>query len=550
MVKLLDFLKHCKLPTYLLIPFIALITFITALRFVLPEVLRRMTNAVIYGDNDVLINSVIIAVFFILLGLIISSLSVFLQTHLSNRYEEAMQSIVLRKYMNTKKAVLDGFKLGDIVTHVIDNAAQAVSSVLRYINSSLSGYLLVILSAAYMLFVEWQIAIGIIVFNILVRILLFILRKRFTAVNKKSVAVIKTNNSFIIDLLNNMLAIKVFNQGDYVAEKLKEKETQTLKTNTMLNAWRNGIQDGTWALTKFCEYALVFGFGAFRVYQGHTETGTLLAFVFVVDFMSQGLDSISYGFSSKVNALANIESIGEILNLDSIAQESEPLKDMQPNGRIRFENVCFSYGTHDVLRNLSFTIEENDKVMVTGKNGAGKSTVLGLMSGLYRPCSGRIYYGDHDVTNVNIRSMAEHYAYITQTSNIIDDYAYANIALDSDANRSEIDDIIGLLNLNKAKDIPVASMSQGEKQRLNISRSVYKLSKAEVKYVLADEIFSNVDSDNKELIASRLSDIFMDKTVIMVCHDHVTYPFNKVLEITEDGAAALYAYDTAGVNGV
>jgi len=548
MVKLLDFLKHNKLPTYLLIPFITLIIFTTALRFVLPEVLRRMTNAVIYGDTDVLISSVIIAVFFMLLGLIISSLSVLLQTHLSNRYEEALQAIVLRKYMNTKKAVLDGFKLGDIVTHVIDNAAQAVSSILRYINSSFSGYLLVILSATYMLFIEWQIAIGVIVFNILVRILLFVLRKRFAAVNKKSVAVIKTNNSFIIDLLNNMLAIKVFNQGDYVAEKLKEKETQTLNTNTMLNAWRNGIQDGTWALVKLCEYVLVFGLGAFRVYQGHTEIGTLLAFVFVVDFMAQGLDSISYGFSSKVNAVANIESIGEILNLDSAAQESEPMKDIQPSGSIRFENVCFSYGAHDVLRNLSFTIEENDKVMVIGKNGAGKSTVLGLMSGLYRPSSGKIYYGGHDVTNVNIRSMAEHYAYITQTSNIINDDAYANIALDFDASRSKIDDIIGLLNLNKAKDTPVASMSQGEKQRLNISRSVYKLSKAEVKYVFADEIFSNVDSDNKELIAARLSGIFMDKTVIMVCHDYVTYPFNKVLEITEDGAK-LYAYDKAGVNG-
>jgi len=523
-----------------------------------------MTNAVVYEDTNMLINSVIIAFIATIIWLIVSSISNFYETYISNKYEESLQALVLHKYINTKKAMLDKFKLGDVVTHVIDNAAQAVSGILNYFNSTLSGYLLAILSAAYMLFIEWQIAVGIISFNTLVRVLIFLLRKRYSAINKKSVAVIKSNNSFIIDLLNNMLAIKVFNKGDYVAEKLKEKETQTLNINTMLNAWRNGIQDGTWALTKLCEFAIVFGFGGFRVYRGYTEIGTLLAFVFVVDFMSTGLNYISYGFTSKARAIANIESVGEILDLGSDTQESEPLKDMHPTGSIRFENVCFSYGQEKLLQNLSFTINESDKVMVIGKNGAGKSTILSLMSGLYRPTSGKIYYGDDEVTNVNIRSMSQHYAYISQASNIISGDTFANMALSStgalarvvtedaastiiaaeDATTVEekYEEIIELLNLQKAKDTPVTSMSQGEKQRLSISRSVYKAAKADIKFVFADEIFSNIDKDNKEHIAARLGEIFADKTVVMVCHDHVSFPFNKILEISENGAE-IYDYN-------
>jgi len=547
MIKLLNFLKLSKHSTYLLFPFIILAALATALRFVLPEMLRRMTNAVLYGDANGLVNHVVIAFAASLLGLTVFSLLAFLQTHLSNKFEESLQSLILHKYINMKKAALDHFKLGDIVTHVIDNAAQAVSGILHYVDSNVSGYLLVILSAAYMLLIEWQIAIGIIVFNIFVRILLFALRKRFSAVNKKSVAVIKTNNAFIIDLLNNMLAIRVFDQGEYISEKLKEKETQTFKINTMLNAWRNGIQDGTWALTKLCEFAIVFGLGAFRVYHGDTEIGTLLAFVFVVDFMSQGLNSISAGFSSKVNALANIESIGEILNLDSAVQESEPLKNMQPDGSIRFENVCFSYGTQTLFSNLSFTIAENDKVMIKGRNGVGKSTVLGLMCGLYRPSSGKIYYGSEDVTNINIKSMSAHYAYITQASNIITGGARANMAFTDDADEIAYHEIIALLNLHKAESTPVDLMSQGEKQRLNISRSIYKSSKADVKYIFADEIFSSIDKDNKEYIAAKLGEIFKHKTVVMVCHDHVSFPFNKTLEITENGAV-LYDYEAEESN--
>ncbi|MCL2526815.1 MAG: ABC transporter ATP-binding protein/permease [Defluviitaleaceae bacterium] len=540
MKKLFHHLNQSKFSKFLFILFLLLSALTTALRFVLPEVLRRMTNAVLYGDMGILVNSVIIAFIATLLWLLVSSISTYLHTYLSNKFEESLQALVLHKYINTKKAALDNFKLGDIVTHVIDNAAQAVSSILNYIDRNLTGYLLVTLSAIYMLFIEWQIAIGIIGFNILMRLLLFALGKRFGAINKKSVAVIKSNNAFIIDLLNNMLAIKVFNQGDYVSQKLNEKETQTLRINTVLNAWRNAINDGTWALTKLCEYIVVFGLGAYRVYHGYTEIGTLLAFVFVVDFMSTGLNYISYGFSSKIRAIANIESIDEILNLDN--QENEPLKDMQPKGSIRFENVCFSYNNaENLLTDLSFTINEKDKVMVIGKNGTGKSTILGLMSGLYRPTRGRIYYGDEDITNINIKSMAQHYAYISQSSNIINGDAFANMALGAATDTEKLKDIIKLLNLQKAKDTPPDAMSQGEKQRLNISRSVYKSAKADIKYIFADEIFSNVDSDNKEIIASRLGEVFKDKTVVMVCHGHVAFPFNKILEITENGAE-IYDY--------
>ena len=196
---------------------------------------------------------------------------------------------------------------------------------------------------------------------------------------------------------------------------------------------------------------------------------------------------------------------------------------------IKCKNMCFTFGDTPLLQDVNLTIYENEKVMIKGLNGSGKSTLLNLISGLYKPTSGSICYGDYNISFINLDSLSDKYLYITQNSNILGGSIYENMALSTNYDSELCDDILRKLNLEKVKDATPNLLSQGEKQRLNIGRALYR--EQDVYLILGDEIFANIDKENIHMITELLEHEFADKTVIFVCHENIAYKFDRVIYV-------------------
>ncbi len=303
----------------------------------------------------------------------------------------------------------------------------------------------------------------------------------------------------------------------------------TLQVNVKKFAWVNGLQDATWATMKLSEYVILYGLGGWMVVNVQTGIGTVFAFTLAIDLFVKGINSYVYSLTAKNTAIASVEKLNAVLNNpDTESGLTGYLEKASEPFAIMFDDVSFSYRDSKILERVNFEIKPGEKVLIKGLNGKGKSTLLNLICGLYRPTEGRILFGNTDTSNVSIDNLSDSYAYISQNSNMLNGSVYENIALNRSFSEEKCKKISAILNVERVTDNVPSSLSQGEKQRINIGRALYKNG---VNVVLADEIFSNIDRDNTEFILQTFNEQFADKTVIMVCHDSYDYGFNKILMV-------------------
>lgn len=289
-------------------------------------------------------------------------------------------------------------------------------------------------------------------------------------------------------------------------------------------SWSNGQQDFIWASAKAAEYLIVYAVGILIL--GDVPLSTLFSFIFANDIFNNGVYQFTCHLESRVHAEAAIRSISDFLVLPE--ETGEEIQQYEKAFSIRFENVSFGYGEKMILENVNFSINPGEKVLLTGENGQGKSTLLKLMGGLYRPAKGKIFYGDMDTETVHIHSLTALYSYISQKSNMLNGDVCQNIALSDSYNSEEIHNILKDIQMSHCRNTPPDRLSMGEKQRINIARALYK--KIPV-FVLADEIFANVDAENREKIIELFAEKYQECTVIMIAHEKFNYPFDKVLYV-------------------
>ncbi len=181
---------------------------------------------------------------------------------------------------------------------------------------------------------------------------------------------------------------------------------------------------------------------------------------------------------------------------------------------------------------MSFTIPYGEKVLIVGGNGQGKSTLLKLAAGLYRPAGGRIFYGDTDTSSMHLDAMSARYRYISQNSNILDGDVFQNVALAPEYDESRVRLLLERLWMAGKETVQPDRLSMGERQRLNIARAFYR---PDPDFVLADEILANIDPANKNRVLRLFEEYYRDCTVLMVAHEAMDYTFDRILHV-EHGA--------------
>ena len=212
---------------------------------------------------------------------------------------------------------------------------------------------------------------------------------------------------------------------------------------------------------------------------------------------------------------------------------------------LEFNNVSFSYGNEEVLKNISFCAKQGEVTALVGYSGAGKSTIGTLMPRFYDPSEGSIKIGGVNIKNIPINVLMDNIAFVFQDSDLITDTVFNNVAMAKTGSTKE--DVIKACKKARCHDFieklpngyntvlgKGTYLSGGEKQRIAVARAILK----DAPILVLDEATSFADSENEYLMQEALSELVKDKTVIMIAHRLNTIEHANQILVISDGKIA------------
>jgi ATP-binding cassette subfamily B protein len=281
----------------------------------------------------------------------------------------------------------------------------------------------------------------------------------------------------------------------------------------------------------FCGVGLILWYGGYDVVSGKMTIGELSSFIFLAVICAGSIGGLSETFGEIMRSATACERAAEFLNLRSEIRNSVNTINIDKEiiQSLYLKDVNFSYPSKKnalVLDNLNFKINKNEKVAIVGKSGAGKSSILELISRFYDINSGDILFNEYSIKNININSLRDKIAYIPQDPVIFSSTIYENILFGNfnssynqviqAAKLAAVDEFAN--NLSKGYNTFIGQkgvrLSGGQKQRVALARAILK----NPAILLLDEATSALDYKNEKLIQEAIHNISKGKITITVAH--------------------------------
>jgi subfamily B ATP-binding cassette protein MsbA len=321
--------------------------------------------------------------------------------------------------------------------------------------------------------------------------------------------------------------VKAFTSEKFETKKFLQATASYFKTSMKL-AWIGSLSSPFMEFIGGVVGAFILYVGSRRIAQGAISPGDFGAFVMAIFMMYTPINRLNRANNVIQQAVASHERIREILSSSPQIQDrpdAYPLP--QVRGKVRFENVSFCYDeSRPTLVDVSFEVEANQTAAFVGLSGAGKTTIVNLLSRFYDPTSGEITIDGVNIREVTLSSLRAQIGLVTQDIILFDDTVRNNIAYGLDS-VSE-DRIIEAAKAGKAHEFIMALpqqydtrigekgglLSSGQRQRLAIARALLK----NPPILILDEATSALDTESERLIQIALDNAMRDRTTLVIAH--------------------------------
>lgn len=352
-------------------------------------------------------------------------------------------------------------------------------------------------------------------------------------------------NSYLAENLSGSMVTRLFNQEERKENEFKYMSTKLYEAN-MQQMYVFAIFRPLMNLLYYLTLSLILWVGAKQITQDVTTFGTIYAFTAYIDMFFRPIFDIAEKFDIMEDAFA---SAGKIFKIFGQNQEDlgKGIYKTIEKGKIEFDNVKFSYdGNTEVLKGASFKIEPNERVAIVGETGSGKTTIIKLISGLYKYQEGRILLDDKELYDYDLNMVRRKIAVVPQDVYLFSGTILDNIRLfNQDISEDEVkrvakfvyaDQIISKFPNNYHTVITErgASLSAGERQLVALIRAVLY----EAKIIILDEATANVDVETEFLIQRALNKISEKATIISIAHRLSTVKSSNRIIVVHEGLIA------------
>ena len=341
------------------------------------------------------------------------------------------------------------------------------------------------------------------------------------------------NNQLKADMFKNIDYIKSNNLETFYINQIKENNDAIVSVwgsvasmESLAGVWINGFMTSLFTGLSFGIVALLM------MYTTKLTVGTIVSVVSYCELLYSYLHTIFSTEIEKGKFKGEFTKTKELFELEyDISANQYPFS---MERAIRFEQVNFQYTNTPILKNLTLELLSHKWTVILGESGVGKSTILKLIEKFYTEYEGKIMVDDISLKDIDSHDLRNQVAYLSQSPSLFPGSIRSNLIVNDD---KMADDVLWnaletvnlkdyVLSLDDALDTDIYEagkiMSTGQKQRLCIARALLR----KVEIYLLDEITSNVDRENTQLILSYFKELSKDgKTIISVTHDREYIPF-------------------------
>ena len=439
---------------------------------------------------------------------------------------------------------------GKILTRII-NYINAISDLMTngLINFILEMINLVFITI-FMFFVNWQLALvpmaGLPVYAFIMIMIKNGQRKAWQQVSNKS----SNLNAYLHESIVGVKISQMFTREEENAE-INDKLAKKYK-----KAWMRAVafSNLVWPSTDVVSIivrAFIFGVGLLGMGTGVVSFGTIIAMTDYSARFWQPLMNLSNLMNTFINAVANLERIFEMMDEPVTVDDIPGAAEMpEIKGDVHFRDVTFAYEPGiNILEHLSFDVKAGQSIALVGPTGAGKTTIVNLISRFYNISGGEVDIDDSDISKVTLHSLRSQMGIMLQDSFIFSgtirgNTAYGNLDSPDEEIRSPchivgIDSYIESLpdSYNTVVNERGSGLSQGQKQLIAFARTIV----SDPKILVLDEATSSIDAKTERYLQNGLNHLLKGRTSFIIAHrlstirscDRIMYVSNK--GITEAG---------------
>ena len=460
-----------------------------------------------------------------------SIIALFVQNYTLQKFGQSIifeiRNIVFSKILARTPAHFGQLPIGNLVTRVTNDTESLRTLYTDVVLKLGSSVLMIIVILISMFAIDVKLASLVSLLVPIMAVIIFIYqkysRKAFRGVRTKLAA----SNTSVQEMLNFIVIIK-----SYVGEKIMAKQYDRI-SREFLEAGLFEVK--TFAIFRpivdgllFVIFIAIFSFTNW--FDSVTEAGTVFAFIQYMDKFFQPIKEIAEKYNNLQSALAGAERLVPIINEESdttIEAVSIP-EEFKTINTIEFDHVWFSYDDSDnyALKDISIAIDGGQFVGIVGPSGGGKSTLMSLLMGFYRPTKGTIRINGYDTADYAPAVLREVMGYVFQDSHLFKGTIRENLSLYDDtipeenlikaAKKAHLHAMIE--RLPQGYNTPVgylgSLLSTGQKQLLALARVLVR----DRKVLIFDEATAHIDSHTEQLIQESIETIRGEKTIISIAH--------------------------------
>ena len=441
-----------------------------------------------------------------------------------------IQKKLTKHLINSDLIELNKLSSGNHVSRIMNDVILIKDGIERSINNLIRDTLTILVLMSYLIWIDWSL-------SILVFVIYPIALKPILKIGKKQ-NVIATSLQQQMEVVTSTLTEML--QGIRMVKSYNLEKTEIKRSEYVLNSMFQkmfSLVIGRAKVLPILEIlgglaaACVIALASYRVSLGELSPGSVVGYVTALLMLAQPARALGTFNTVAQEALSALTRIYHQLNIVpqvktiDHAQKLIIKKNNAPS--ISFENVSFGYDPKlPVLSNINFFIKPCSKVAIVGQSGAGKSTIINLISRFFDPLSGYIFIDNQDIRKVNIFSLRNKIALVSQETIIYNKNFLENIRFGNlEATEEQIIEASKIAGIDKFIQSTLDGyntvlgesgnkLSGGQRQRISISRAILK----NAPILLLDEATSSLDAETEKEINRSLEKITKDKTTITIAH--------------------------------
>ncbi|WBO86663.1 ABC transporter ATP-binding protein [Hymenobacter yonginensis] len=508
-----------------------LLVFLTVATAVLgtlrPFLIQRMVDVTIEQNDWVGLNRG----FGILLVLLVAHAFVsYLQTYfggwLGQYIVRDIRVDLYKHILNLRLKFFDRTPIGVLVTRNISDVETLSDVFSEGLAAMIGDILQIVFIMAFMFYIDWRLTL--VSLSVIPPLLFstYVFKEKVKRSFQEVRTAVAGLNAFVQEHLTGMNVVQIFNNEQREYRKFQALNQEHTRAN-IRSVLYYSIYFPVAEVLAAVGVGLLVWYAAQGQIEGTISKGALIAFIMYNALFFRPIRQIADRFNTLQLGLVSTERLLKLLDSQEFVPNNGTLAPATLRGEVEFENVWFAYNDEEwVLRDISFRVEPGQTVAFVGATGAGKTSIINLLSRFYDINKGHIRIDGHDLPLYDLSVLRRHIGVVLQDVFLFAGTIRDNITLGhediTDAQIWEAADLVGarrfIERLPGSLDYPVmergATLSVGQRQLISFVRAmVYQPA-----IIILDEATSSVDSETEELIQEAIEKLMQGRTALVIAH--------------------------------